>query len=209
MQEIVRGEQFFGDKTLLSIPANTSDTIRLNIPAPVLQTMKSARLKMLVQNVPNSALFNLNGTDLPYRQTGFFTYLPLDTALIALQNVLVFRAGNSALSVQMVSIEVFDGQVNPITNLPAEPIQLAQDAPFRVLPNPAQDAFQLKIFEPATVKQITLMDASGKICHQSLVEAELASMLFGAELPAGAYQLQVQYLHQGKTKVYSQKLLKQ
>lgn len=209
MQETVKGEQFFGDKTLLSIPPNTSDTIHVNIAAEAFQNMKSARLKMLVQNVPTLATLNFNGTDVPYRQTGFFTYLPLDTTLISSRNTLVFRAGSTALSLQMVSVEVFDGQVNPVTALPAKPVQLVQDAPFRVFPNPTKEAFQLKIFEPATVNQITLLDASGKICHQSLVEAESASVLFGAELQAGAYQLQVQYLQQGNMKIYTQNLLKQ
>jgi|GEM_PF-924471 len=196
----VKADQYFANRTLVSIPANAADTFSLNVPASALTQMKSARLKMLVQNVPSGAILTFNGTEVSYRQTGFFTHIPIDTSLVQAENKLIFRAGTNTMSVQMVSLEVFDGLVHVITQLPSNEISLTQEAPFRVFPNPATADFTLKIFEPGVVEMISILDLTGKTLEAYTVLNQSLALDFGKNLQKGIYQVQVIYASGSKKK---------
>ncbi len=207
-ENTVKAEQYFSDKTLVSIPANSVDTFSLAVPPAALSQLKSARLKMLVQNVPTGALLNFNGTDVPYRQTGFFTYISIDTSLVQAENTLVFRAGTNALSVQMVSLEIFDGLVNVVTNVPTKQIALAPDSPFRVFPNPATGDFTLRIFEPGSTQQVSIFDLAGKNLETVHVSNQALTVDFGNNYKPGTYQVLVTYSIGDKKKTQWLKVIK-
>jgi hypothetical protein len=193
---MVTVEQFVADTILVKIPAGSQHVFFVDIPEAKLAQAQAARLKYVLMNYSNNGAFAVNGNNYaisgyaggdPSKSLGGITYQPINLSDLQTTNQVILQAGDSAVEVWMLSIELlnsvlFDSLYTPIKNN-------FNNVDVQLYPNPVKDILHISL--PAMYSEnysIVVSDIRGMV----LLQKNNCQTIDFSALSAGIYLVEFQ-----------------
>ncbi len=191
--------QFFCADILTEIPPQQQSSFVVRVPQAIRPFLRSAKVKIGVQNNPGSATLSFNGgAALPIPTANHINYVPIDISLLDTVNTIaISHSGSSNLQVRFLSIDASYQDAPALPGMPVVsslPKNIAAST-FIAFPNPTWDKVFFNASGLAGEKiSIEVKDLTGRTLFsktQEVPESETLELNLPVEMPAGWYSAQL------------------